>query len=134
MYFQYFYGSPKELCAFYRIPKQLFSSKYFSALSADAKLLYGILLDRIELSVQNGWKDGSGRVYIYYPIEEIKRTFACSNDKAVRMMRELDFRKGIGLIEVVRQGQGKPSRIYVKQPIGDTPQEEWALRCASYEK
>lgn len=124
MYFKYFYERPKEQGTFYRIPKQLFSNKYFSALSADTKLLYGILLDRIELSVQNGWKDTNGRIYIYYPIEEIKRIFACSNDKAVRMMRELDFGKGIGLIEVVRQGQGKPNRIYVKQPVDDTSQEE----------
>ncbi|MCM1221931.1 MAG: replication initiator protein A [Lachnospiraceae bacterium] len=124
MHFQYFYDSPKGRYTFYRIPKQLFSDKCFSTLSADAKLLYGILLDRMELSVQNDWKDSIGRIYIYYPVEEIKRTFCCSNDKAVRMLGELDSTKGIGPVEVVRQGQGKPNRIYVRQLSEDTFQTE----------
>lgn len=114
MAFPYFYDAESEQFAFYRIPKRLFSDVYFSALSTDAKLLYGMMLDRMELSAKNQWKDKRGRIYIYYPIDEVKDTFHCSNDKAIKLLNELDGKRGMGLIEVVRQGQGKPNRIYVK--------------------
>ena len=69
--FDYFYGIQSEQFAFYRIPKVLFTDDRFSVLSAEAKTLYGILLDRVTLSAKNGWIDQQGRVYIIYTIEEI---------------------------------------------------------------
>ncbi len=91
------------------------TGQQFKGLSTDAKLLYGLLLDRMGLSSRNGWYDDLGRVYIYYPVEEIEDALNCSHSKAVRLLAELDAAKGIGLIERVRQGLGKPSMIYVKQ-------------------
>lgn len=120
MPFDYFYGKQGEQYAFYRIPKLLFTDSRFEALSTDAKLLYGMLIDRMELSMRNEWTDKQGRVYIYFTIDEIKDRLKCSNDKAVRLMNELDCSKGIGLIETVRQGLGKPNIIYVKNFVGDT--------------
>lgn len=114
MPFEYFYDKCKMPCAFYRLPKALFCEEFFSGLSPEAKLLYGILIDQMELSVRNGWKDSKGHIYVYYPIWKIKKTFHCSNDKAVRLIKELDTGKGMGLIEVIRQGGGKPNRIYIK--------------------
>ena len=114
MGFEYFYGKQCSRYAFYRIPKLLFMEKRFDALSIDAKLLYGMMVDRMELSQKNGWVDGQGRVYIYFTVDEVKDRLRCANDKAVRLMRELDSDKGIGLIECKRQGLGKPNLIYVK--------------------
>lgn len=60
--FDYFYGAQSEQFAFYRIPKVLFTNDRFKYLSAEAKTLYGILLDRVPLSAKNGWIDEQGRV------------------------------------------------------------------------
>ena len=74
----------------------------------------GILLDRMSLSAKNGWFDDLGRVYIYYTVDEITEDLCCSYGKACKLLAELDTEKGIGLIECKKQGQGKPTRIYVK--------------------
>lgn len=87
----------------------------------EAKLLYGMMLDRMGLSLRNGWLDKTGRVYIYYTVEEIQSDLGCGHVKAGRLLAELDTVKGIGLIERVRQGQGKPTKIYVKKFSPDPP-------------
>lgn len=115
MYCDYFYGEQSEQFQFYRIPRRLIQGEEFRCLSTDAKLLYGLMLDRMGLSAKNGWYDDLGRVFIYYTLEEIKEDLNCGHDKALKMLGELDTAKGIGLIERVRQGQGKPTRIYVRQ-------------------
>ena len=79
-----------------------------------AKLLYGMMVHRMELSLKNGWLDRNGKVYIYFTVDEVKDKFHCANDKAMKLIRELDSEQGIGLIECVRQGLGKPNFIYVK--------------------
>ena len=103
-----------HLC-FFRIPYQLMTDPQYKCLSNDAKLLYGVLLDRVNLSARNGWRDEQGHVFIYYTVDEIRRDFNCCNDKALKMLAELDSEKGAGLIKRVRQGQGKPMKIYVTQ-------------------
>ena len=118
MDFEYFYGKQSSQYAFYRIPKQLFTESQFDALSIGAKLLYGMMIDRMELSQKNGWIDERGRAYIYFTVDEVKDRFHCANDKAVKLMKELDSDKGIGLIESVRQGLGKPNIIYGKNFVG----------------
>lgn len=110
--FDYFYGQRADQYAFYRIPKVLFSDKRFENLSTDAKLLYGILLDRMGLSLKNGWTDGEGHVYIIYTIEEIMDAMRCADQKATRLLRELEASGG--LIERKRRGLGRPNLIYVK--------------------
>ena len=112
MILDYFYGQAGELFSFYRIPKALFQEPRFQSLSTDAKTLYGILLDRMSLSVKNQWLDEQSRVYIIFTTEEIMEALSCANQKACRLMLELE--KGAGLIERKRQGLGKPSLIYVK--------------------
>ena len=74
-------------------------------------MLYGLLLDRMSLSAKNGWYDGAGRVYIYYTLEEIQNDLRCTHGKAVKLLAELDKGKGFGLIERVKQGQGRPTKI-----------------------
>ena len=110
--------------AFYRIPKQLFADTQFDVLSIEAKLLYGMMIDRMELSQKNGWIDEQERVYIYFTIDEIKDRLHCANDKAVKLMRELDSDHGIGLIESIRQGLGKPKLIYVRNFVSGSEKKQ----------
>ena len=118
---EYFYGEQADSYSFYRIPRQLITGEKYKGLSVEAKLLYGMMLDRMGLSLRNGWLDKTGRVYIYYTVEEIQSDLGCGHVKAGRLLAELDTVKGIGLIERVRQGQGKPTKIYVKKFSPDAP-------------
>ncbi len=111
MILDYFYGQTGELFSFYRIPKALFQEPRFQSLSTDAKILYGILLDRMSLSVKNGWLDEQNRVFIIFTIEDVKRALCCADNKATKLLRELEK---FGLIERKRRGLGKPSLVYVK--------------------
>ena len=120
MTLDYFYGQAGELFSFFRIPKALFQEQRFQDLSTDAKTLYGILLDRISLSVKNEWFDKKGRVFIIFTIEDVKRTFRCADNKATRLLRELEE---FGLIERKRRGQGKPCLVYVKNFSAESSKE-----------
>lgn len=111
----YYYGDESNQFSFYRIPRQLIVDEQFKKLSTDAKLLYGLLLDRMGLSAKNGWYDNLGRVYIYYTLDEIQAALNCGHEKAVKLLSELDTGKGFGLIQRVKQGQGRPTKIYVKR-------------------
>ena len=113
----YFYGKEADQFSFYKIPKLLFTEEYFKKISVEAKVLYGLMLDRMSLSMKNQWMDDEGRAYIYYSLEDIMEALGCSNKKAISIMKELDTDAGIGLIEKKRQGQGKPTMIYLKQFI-----------------
>jgi hypothetical protein len=109
--YDYFYEEQSEQFSFYRIPKTLMTEKVFGGMSGDAKILYGLCLDRVSLSRKNGWIDNAGRVYIYYTLNSVMEDIGCAVQKAVKLLDELEQ---YGLIERVRQGQGRPSRIYVK--------------------
>ncbi len=112
--FEYFYGNEAEQYTFYRIPKILFKDKIFKDISVEAKVLYGLMLDRMGLSVKNKWFDEENRVYIVYTIADIMEDLNCADQKAGKLLSELDTVKGVGLIERKRQGLGKPNIIYVK--------------------
>ena len=115
--FDYYRGMEAEQYTFYRIPKVLFTAECFKSLSCEAKVLYGLLLDRMSLSIKNRWFDEEDRVYIIFTVEEIAELMNCGTQKAVRLLKELDAEKGIGLIEKKRLGLGKPNVIYVKNFI-----------------
>ena len=85
----YFYGQSGELFSYFRIPKALFQDQRFRQLSTDARTLYGILLDRMSLSVKNGWLDEQGRVYIIYTVREVQESLCCAEHKSVKLFREL---------------------------------------------
>ena len=114
MTFNYFYGTEADQFSLYRIPKALFTGSYFKDLSSDAKILYGLMLERMSLSIKNQWFDDKNRAYIYFSIEDIMELLNCGRNKAIKSMRELDDETGIGLIEKRRQGFGKVNVIYVK--------------------
>ena len=110
---KYIYMNEAEEFSFFRIPKILVTDQHYAGLSLEAKFLYGLLLDRVSLSKQNGWVDEDMRVFIYFTQEEAMETMRYGKDKITRLFRELD-QTGIGLIERRKQGQGRPARIYVK--------------------
>ena len=117
----YFYGQSGELFSYFRIPKALFQDHRFRQLSTDARTLYGILMDRMSLSVKNGWLDEQGRVYIIYTVREVQESLCCAEHKAVKLFRELE---DIDLIERKRRGLGRPSLIYVKDFSSGLPKAQ----------
>lgn len=122
--FNYFYGTEADQFSFYRIPKALFKDDYFKNLSSDAKILYGLMLDRMSLSIKNQWFDDQNRAYIYFSIEDIMELLNCGRNKAVKSLQELDDETGIGLIEKRRQGFGKVNIIYVKTFMVDAEEKK----------
>lgn len=128
--FNYYYGAEAEQFSFIRIPRLLVKDSRYKVLSSDAKLLYGLMLDRMSLSMKNGWIDDENRVYIIYSVNSIMEDLGCGKEKAVKTLAELDSKKGIGLLERIRRGFGKPDIIYVKNFVlapeegGQPPEEE----------
>ncbi len=121
--FDYYYGVEAEQFSFYRVPRLLIKDERFRGLSSDAKLLYGLMLDRMALSMKNGWLDDENRAYIIYAVENIMEDLGCSKPTCIKIIRELDADNGIGLIEKKRRGLGKPDIIYVKN-FASVPEKE----------
>lgn len=116
--FDYYYGVEAEQFTFVRVPKVLFTDKeHFGGLSNEAKLLYGLLLERMSLSRKNNWIDKHNRVYIIFPVEEIEESFDVGHEKALNLLKELDDQSGIWLVKKKRRGLGLPSILYVKNFI-----------------
>ena len=91
MEFDYFYGpEDTEQYSFYRIPKLLITGAEFSEVSTDSKMLYGLMLDRLSLSIKNGWFDSLNRAYIIYTVENIMNDLHCGNQKAIKLLNELE--------------------------------------------
>jgi len=105
-----------------RIPKVLFTDVHFKSVPVEAKVLYGLLLDRMALSVRNGWLDDDGRVYIYFTMEDAMEQMNCGKDKIVKLFKTLDAATGIGLIERRKQGLGRPTIILPTQPGDPVPE------------
>ena len=95
--FDYYYGKEADQFTFYRIPKMLIKDKRFSGLSSDAKILYGLMLDRMSLSIMNEWQDNEDRTYIIYTIDQISEDLGCGRDKAMKTLAELDAVKALVL-------------------------------------
>jgi len=124
----YFYGAQADQFAFIRVPAVLFTNDEFKNVTAEAKVLYGILLRRMDLSAKNGWIDDKGRVYIICTLSEIMETLNCADNKATKLMNELEEK--CGLIERKRQGLGKPNLIYVKSflPVDNSVKSRFKTR------
>ena len=124
----YFYGPQSDFFSFYRVPKVLFQYERYKYISAEAKVLYGLLLDRMDLSARNGWIDKKGRVYIIFTVEEIMGMLNCGNKKAIQLLSELESKAK--LIERQRCGLGKPNLICVLNFVdADSQAERHLLKC-----
>jgi len=128
---EYYYGAQPSQFTFYRVPMLLFTDEQYKYASTEAKVLYGILHSRMELSAKNGWLDEKNRVFIIFTIDEIKEKLGCGNKKAIQLLDELEDK--LGLIERKRQGLGKPNLIYVKNFLSvDNPVEGHFLKCQNH--
>ncbi len=114
MNFEYYYGNQAEQFSFIKIPKVMITDATFSELSLPAKVLYGLLLDRMSLSMKNRWFDSENRVYIIYQIADIQEDLGISKNKAIDLLAALEK---FGLVEKKRRGLGMPSLLYVKNFI-----------------
>ena len=112
---EYYYGQEAEQFTFYRLPKALITDPRFKDISNSAKLLYGLMLDRMSLSARSGWFDDENRVYIKYSVKSIMEDMNCSKMTAVGLLKEL---QGIGLVDVV-QRNGLANIIYVKNFVSE---------------
>lgn len=110
MNFNYLSASGIDKFTFYRMPKILFVDDYFSAISCEAKVLYGLLLDRATLSKSNNWIDELGRVYVFFKQTEAMEMLNIKKNKVIAIFKELE---DIGLLIRKKQGQGKPTRLYI---------------------
>ena len=93
--YDYFYGPEGEQFSFIRVPKIFFENEAYRSMSAEAKILYGFLLDRVSVSLKNGWKDEQDRVFIICTIEEIMEKIGCGNKKAIQLLAELENKIGL---------------------------------------
>ncbi len=109
--YDYFYPHNSDQYAFYRIPKGLFTDRDLKTMTNGSKILYGLLLDRVDLSARNRWIDEANRIFIIYPREEICDHMGCAPKTATKLVVELEDR---GLAERRIQGLGKPAVLYVK--------------------
>ena len=108
----YFTADDAEEYSFYRIPKPLILNQDYRSVPVEAKMLYGLMLDRMGLSVRNGWLDEQGRVFIYYTVDSVREDLCCGKEKACKLLADLER---ADLIERRRQGLTKPSITYVKR-------------------
>jgi hypothetical protein len=125
----YYHGDEASQYTFYRLPKALFTDGRYGGLSYGAKILYGLMLDRMGLSAKNGWIDGENRVYIVFTLDEVQGWMGCAREKAAKMLAELDTERGIGLIERIRRGQGLPAITYVRKFFDDGGAPKGASRA-----
>ena len=117
----YFYGKQTLQFNFIKLPKILFQDSSFDGLSLPSKVLYGFLLERVALSVQNGWFDDENRAYVIYQISEIQEDLGYSKPKAIEFLAELEKAE---LVEKKRRGLGLPNVIYVKNFIFETSRNQ----------
>ncbi len=131
---EFFYAGDQPQFSFFRTPKALFLNERYNSLSTDAKLLYSLLLDRMELSARNGMHDEQGRIFLYFTVMQASELLHYGENKITRLFGELEK---IGLIARIRQGFGKASLIYPKKFLESHPPNRRVLNlqnkdsCAS---
>jgi len=107
----YYYKHEADQFSFIRIPKLMMTKELFASLSLQAKILYGLLLDRGGMARKNDWIDEEDKVYVLYQISEIMTDMNISKGKAIKALAELEK---IGLVEKRLRGLGQPTLLYVK--------------------
>ena len=117
MRFEYFNGREPVSNSYKNIPKSFDSDPILNQVSVSARYVYGMMLDRMKVSAKNNLVDEEGKTYIYYDWEEIAKATRFSKNTVYKLFDELDTVKGIGLIERVKMGQGRQSRIYVMRIV-----------------
>ena len=111
MCLDYCYGDELKIDSFCRLPRILLTNELYRKLSLDVKYLYCLMLDRVSLSMRNGWRDKDGRVFIYFTLNDAQDFLNVGKNKAVKLFNQLET---LGFICRRKQGQGKPARVFVR--------------------
>lgn len=108
---------------YYQVPKELYSNpKYKTAINNDAKMLYALLLDRMELSRTNHWVDADGTIFLIFKREDLADMLGICVTTVWRAIKQL---KEVGLLAEKRQGLNRPNLIYIgKIDYGTEPEEQ----------
>ncbi len=114
MKLDYHYGKQALQYAMVEIPLLMFIDDAFDSLSIEAKVVYGILLQRIRLANRNGWRDEEGRLYVIYPLEQMHKDIGLSTRTLSDALKQLEE---LGIVDISVRGQGKPNLYYVKNFI-----------------
>ena len=112
MTFAYYEKDQADQYSFIRIPKAMMTEDVFAPLSVEAKILYGLLLDKMSASVKNQWLGEENKAYVIYQITDIMEDMNISKKKAIASLKELEE---VGLVEKKLKGLGQPSLLYVKK-------------------
>ena len=112
MPFEYFSDYQSGQFDFIRIPRVMMTEEVFAPLSMQAKIMYGMLLDRMKLSYKNKWVDEENKVYIVYPVNEMAKDMNISQRTVINCLGEL---MGLGLIDKKQMGAGRRNVLYIKK-------------------
>ena len=119
VYLDYFYGDEVKIDSFYRLPRVFLTNEFYSDISTEVTVLYGLMLDRVALSMRNGWREPDGRVFIYFTLKDAIRLLNVGKNKAVSLSRQMEK---LDLIHRRKQGQGKPARVFVRTFVEAAPE------------
>ena len=115
----YFYGDEVKIESFYRLPRAFLTNEFYSNISTEVTVLYGLMLDRVALSMRNGWREPDGRVFIYFTLNDAIRLLHVGKNKAVSLFQQMEK---LDLIRRRKQGQGKPARVFVRTFVEAAPE------------
>lgn len=101
---------------FYQLPKYLFEDEYFKKMSAEAKIMYALLKDRFELSIQNEWVDKNNNIYFIFSNKHLCEYLGYAEQKIIKLKKEL---VNFNLLTQERVGLNKPNRLYLLKPNYD---------------
>ena len=90
MKLDYHYGKQALQYAMVEIPLLMFIDDAFEPLSLEAKVVYGILLQRIRLANRNGWRDEDGKLYVIYPLEQMHKDIGLSTRTISDSLKQLE--------------------------------------------
>lgn len=110
---EYYHHSDVVLGEFIQFPLALMELEEYKSLTCECLVLYGVMLRRFQLSIKNHWTDENSRIYMYFSREEMCECLRISMNTVIKTVKKL---KEVELLEEIRQGQGKPNRLYLLKP------------------
>ena len=107
-----YFKNEVEKFQYFQLPKWLFKEPY-KKLSNNAKIMYALLYNRLDLSLESKWHDRNGKVFMYFTTAEFCEELGCSEKTVTKIKKELVTS---GLLKEERQGLTKPNRLYILGP------------------
>lgn len=112
--YPYYSNLESAVGSFLSIPRLFFTHTSYQKLTSEAKIIYSMLLEKMELCEENEWYDEQNRAFIYFPQNKLEEFMNIGYGKIEKALEELDVKTGLGLIERQKQELGLPTKIYIK--------------------